>query len=183
MPRIAPLAKDQTQGKSAEMLAGVQRKLGRVPNLLSTLAHAPAALGSYLALSGAQDDSSLKPALREQIALAVAGANQCGYCAAAHTAIGKGAGLTDAQTAAALQGQAADPAQQAAIDFARAIVEKRGFTSDDDLAAVRKAGYSDAQVLEIVAVVVLNIFTNYANHIADPEIDFPRVELPQGAGV
>lgn len=183
MPRIAPLAKDQAHGKSAQMLDGVQKKLGRVPNLLSTLAHAPAALGSYLALSGAQEDSSLKPALREQLALAVAGANQCGYCASAHTAIGKTHGLTDAQAAAALQGQAGDAAQQAAIDFARAVVEKRGFVSDEDLAAVRAAGYSDAQVLEIVAVVVLNIFTNYTNHIADPEIDFPRVELPQAAGV
>ena len=44
-----------------------------------------------------------------------------------------------------------------------------------------QAGYSDAEITEIVSHVALNIFTNYFNHVARTEVDFPKVavELPE----
>lgn len=181
MARISPVERSQAQGKAGEQLDAVQKKFGQVPNMLSTLAHSPAALGSYLNFSAALDDASLPAGVREQIALTVAATSGCGYCASAHTAIGKMVGLSEDQAAAALRGEAADAKVQAALDFAKVVVDKRGWAEDSDLSAVRGAGYTDGEILEIVAVVVLNLFTNYQNHVIGTEIDFPKVEIPEAA--
>jgi len=183
MARINPLTKSQATGKSGELLGAVEKKLGRVPNLLGTLAHSPAALGSYLAQSEAVGQTALSAKAREQIALAIAGVNQCGYCASAHTAIGKGVGLSDEDAQRALRGEAEDATTRAAIDLAKAIVEKRGFVSDDEVKAARDGGLGDRELVEVVALVALNIFTNYANHVSGTVIDFPEVKLPEPAGV
>lgn len=178
MPRIQPVQVSEAQGKSRQLLEGVQKGLGMVPNLLKTLGQSPAALAAYLnfsqALSGA-----LNPTLREQLALAIAGANSCNYCASAHTALGARAGLDSTEMTANLQSQSANSHTHAALRFAQSIVNKRGLVSDQDLNDIRSAGYGDAQIVEIISVVALNIFTNYLNHVADTEIDFPVVETSQ----
>ncbi|MEQ8850459.1 MAG: peroxidase-related enzyme [Phycisphaerales bacterium] len=183
MARITPLTKDQVEGKAADQWAAVEKKIGKVPNLLATLARSPGALGTYLNLGAALEDASISAGLREQIALVVAGANKCEYCAAAHTTIGKMVGVDGDELTKNLRGESGDAKTQAALDFSRAIVEKRGWASDADLQAVRDAGYTDGEVLEIVSTVVANIFTNYVNHVVGTEIDFPKVELPEGVGV
>lgn len=179
MPRIQPVDAAQPPADAAPLLEGLKEKLGRVPNIYATMAQAPAVLKGVLTASGTLGETSLSGALREQIALAVGGANRCDYCAAAHTAIGKMNGLSDEQTQAALTGSADDAQAQAAITFARAILDREGFVTDEQLAAVKSAGFGDQQVVEIIAVVVFNIFTNYINHIAETEIDFPKVEIPE----
>lgn len=179
MPRIQPVDVAQPPADAAPLLAGLNEKLGRVPNIYATMAQAPAVLKGVLNASGTLGETSLSGALREQIALAVGGANRCDYCAAAHTAIGKMNGLSDEQTQAALTGSADDAQAQAAITFARAILDREGFVTDEQLAAVKSAGFGDQQVVEIIAVVVFNIFTNYINHIAETEIDFPKVQIPE----
>jgi uncharacterized peroxidase-related enzyme len=153
----------------------VQKKLGVTPNLFKTLAHSPAALGFYLQQSQALASGVLSPALREQIALATAGVNACDYCASAHTLLGKGVGVTAGEAAKNLHGVATDARVDAALKFARAIVEKRGNVSDTQLSNIRAAGYDDAELVEIVAHVAMNIFTNYFNHVAGTEVDFPLV--------
>jgi len=183
MPRIQPLKVEEAQGKAQELLGVVKQKLGGTPNLLTTLARSPAALDSYLKLSGALAGGTFSAGLREQIALAVAGANSCEYCASAHTAIGKKAGVSKEELEKSLHGNASDPKAAAALALARAIVDKRGWVSDEDVRAARAAGFDDGQLLEIVATVSLNLFTNYVNHLAQTEVDFPRVAVPQGAGV
>ncbi len=183
MARINPLTKDEVSGTAAEQWSAVEGKIGKVPNLLATLAHSPAALGFYLNNGAALENASISAGLREQIALVVAGVNQCGYCASAHTAIGKMVGVDEAELGKNLRGESGDAKVLAALDFSKAIVEKRGWASDADLQAVREAGYTDGEVLEIVATVVANIFTNYANHVIETENDFPKVELPAAAGV
>ena len=175
MPRIQPVRVGDAEGKSRQLLEDVQRGLGLVPNLLKTMAQSPAVLGGYLGFSQALA-GALTPALREQIALTVAGANQCDYCASAHTALGAKAGLSADELTANLRGESAESRTGAALRFARAVVEKRGFVSDDDLAKARAAEFGDAEIAEIVAVVALNTFTNYFNHVADTEIDFPVVK-------
>lgn len=173
MVRINPIDPAKADDKAKEMLEGVQKKLGKKPNIFLTLAHSPAALQAYLGFSGAMATSSLPGKLREQLALAIGQANSCDYCLAAHTAIGTSLGLSQDDTLAARQGKATDANAQAAIKFAQNVVEKRGNVADVDVASLRNVGFNDQQIVEIVAVIAINLFTNYFNHIAGTVVDFP----------
>ena len=174
MPRLQAVNPKTATGKTKELLDAVHKKYGMTPNLTRTFANSPAALEAYLgfdALAG----GSLSSALREQIALTVSEINGCDYCLAAHTAVGKMVGLSREQIHRSREALSGDSHEEAALQFAKAIVEKRGWVSDDDLAQVRQAGYSDGEIAEIVANVVKNIFSNYFNHVAETEVDFPAV--------
>ena len=179
MPRISPV--QNPDPKAENLLQGVEKALGVRPNLMTTLAHSPAALGAYLQFGQALGGSNIPASLREQIATSVAGANHCTYCASAHTLLGKNAGVADDELARNLRGQSDDPRTAAALSFATALVERRGWVGDDDLAAVRDAGFSDAEVVEIIATVAINTFTNYFNHVAQTDVDFPLVDAGQPA--
>lgn len=181
MTRINPLTIETASPASAQILSQVKAKIGMVPNLYGAIANSPAALGAFLAFGQAISESSISSVLREQLALATAGNNNCDYCASAHTLMGKGAGIDSDELVRNLAGESSDPKTQAALAFAAAIVEKRGFADDADFAAVRDAGYSQEEIVEIIAVVSINIFTNYFNHIAEVEIDFPVVRTPANA--
>ena len=150
----------------------VQKKLGRVPNMFKTLGHAPAALELYLTGSQALGGGSVPLKVREQLALLAARENDCDYCAKAHTAIGKRAGLTDAEVANSSLGKAAEPKTQAMLSFSQRLIANRGNVTDEELAAARASGLSEAELLEVVAITCFNIFTNYVNHVAQPDIDF-----------
>lgn len=161
--------------KAAALLEGIKKSLGKVPNMFATLAHSAAALGFYTNASGALSATALPAKLREQLALAVAGANDCEYCASAHTFFGKMSKLDEAELARNLQGTSSDAKTQAALVFALEVVKYRGHVSDAALKAVRDAGYSDGEITEIIAVVALNTFTNYINSVARTDVDFPLV--------
>lgn len=173
MARIQPNPNPTPEAQ--EKLDGVKAKLGSVPNIFQTFAHSPAVLDFYLQGSGALGNTSISAALRESIALTVAGLNGCDYCASAHTVIGKGAGLDDDEANQNLNAQSGDKKSQAVLDFAALLVENRGNVNDNDVKALKDAGYSEGEVLEITAVVAFNIFTNYFNHVADTDVDFPHV--------
>jgi uncharacterized peroxidase-related enzyme len=174
MSRITALDPVNVTGKTAELFTAVKSKLGVVPNLMRTLGQSPAALEAYLGFSGTLATGVLAPKVREQIALAVAETNACDYCLAAHSLIGKGAGLTPDAITAARRVEAADPKTDALLKFAAAVVETRGLVSDGALAQVRTAGANDAEIIETIAHVALNIFTNYTNHVAQTVVDFPK---------
>lgn len=175
MTRLPALTDEQATGKAAELMGGVQKKLGRVPNLMRTFANSPAVLQSYLGFSTALGGGVLPAGLREQIALTVGEANDCDYCLAAHSAIGQSVGLTAEQVDEARRGTSSDDRTAAALAFAREIVETRGRVDDEAVRAVRESGFDDGEIAEIVANVALNLFTNYFNHVADTEVDFPAV--------
>lgn len=177
MPRIEAIDPKEATGKARELLDGVKAKIGSVPNLMRTFANSPAALEGYLNFSGALGSGSLSARLREQIALAVADANNCEYCLSAHTAIGKMVGLNENELIASRRASSTDARTDAALKFAHQIVVKRGEVLDSEVQAVREAGYNDGEIVEIVANVALNIFTNYFNHIAQTTVDFPKVKL------
>ncbi len=177
MPRLPAIDPATAVGEAKELLDAVQKKLGATPNVVRTMANAPAALKAYLSFGEALAGGRFNAKNREAFALAVAGANDCEYCAAAHSAISGSLKVDGAEIDLRLAGHSSDAALDAALVFARKVVEKRGFVSDDDLATVRAAGHDDGAIAEIVAHVVANIFTNYINHIAETEIDFPRVDL------
>lgn len=176
MSRLTQIAPESATGKAKELLDAVKGKLGLVPNMTRAMANAPAVLNGYLQLSGALGQGALPAKTREQIALAVAEANGCDYCLAAHTAIGKMTGLTADQIRDSRRGTAVDPKADALVRFARAVVDTKGQVSGADLQTVREAGYDDGAIAEVVAHVALNVFTNYFNTVADTDIDFPKAE-------
>jgi len=181
MPRINPPTAEQLAPTAARMLDQFEQSAGMKPNILRTMAHSPAALEAFMSFHQALHDTAIAASLREQIALAVSGANGCDYCAAAHTAAARAQGVDEPETRRNLAGESDDPTTRAAVQFARTVVQKRGWVDDEDLRAVRDAGYDDQQIVEIIAVVALFLFTTYFNHIAQPEVDFPPVELPAEA--
>lgn len=178
MNRIQPVLQTTHDGVRRSF-AAVEKQLGVVPNMMRTMAQSPRLLEGYLALSGALRRGLLPAPLQEQLALAVAEANACDYCLSAHTALGRRAGLSDEQLTASREGRAADAKSNAALQFALAVLRKRGDVSDEELGDVRAAGFSEAEIAEIIAHVALNVLTNYFNRAARTEIDFPRVAAAQ----
>lgn len=178
MSRIpTPPSIEAAPAASQPFLQAVHKQLGSVPNLFRVVSHSPAALEGYLGMSGALAKGRLPAATRERIALAVAELNQCGYCLAAHSYLGRHlARLDDAEIRANRAGHSHDPKADAAVRFAVQIAQERGHVSAGEIEAVRAAGYDDAQLVEIVQHVALNTWTNYLNSVAGTVIDFPVVE-------
>jgi uncharacterized peroxidase-related enzyme len=181
MPRLNPISPEQATGKAKDLLDGVQAKLKMTPNMMRVMANSPAVLQGYLSFSGALAGGALDAKLREQIALEVGEQNACQYCVSAHTAIGKMTGLSDEEIEAARSAVSTSPKNAAALKFANQLVALRGRVADVDFDAVRRAGFADAEIAEIIAHVGLNIFTNYFNNAAGVEVDFPKVALRASA--
>jgi uncharacterized peroxidase-related enzyme len=176
MNRITQLDPASATGKTKQLFDGVQTKLGIVPNLFRVFGNSPAALEGYLNFSGALAGGVLSAKVREQIALAVAEINYCGYCLSAHTYIGGKVGLNEREIADARQVAAADEHTAAILNLARSIVVQRGELSEAEFKAARAAKLTDAEIVETTANVALNILTNYVNHIAQTVVDFPEVK-------
>jgi uncharacterized peroxidase-related enzyme len=175
---IDPLS---TTADRALLLAPIQNAFGSVPNMFRAVANSPAALQSMWAAFGALGAGTLGAKLGEQIAVAVADRNHCSYCLAAHTALGRKAGASAEEMAAAQHGESADPATAAALRFALQLVEQHGQVSAEDVTALRAAGFGDEAIVEIIAHVALNLFTNYVNVALDVPVDFPQVKLRMAA--
>jgi uncharacterized peroxidase-related enzyme len=167
---------------SRSLLEAVNKQLGAVPNLFRLVSVSPASLEGYLGLSGALSKGRLPAPTRERIALAIAEINRCSYCLSAHTYLAKNlAKLDDAEISANRSGASNDPKADAAVKFAAKVARERGHVSEDDLRAVKMAGYDDAQVIEIVLHVALNTLTNYINEVAKTDVDFPLVTPAKAA--
>ncbi len=182
MARIQPLDPRSATGESRDLLDGIAQKNAKAVNVQRVIAHSPAALQAYLGINGALAQGSLSPELRERIALAVAQENDCGYCLAAHTFMGGRAGLSAEEIEAARRGEAGDAKERVIVEFAQTIVRERANVSDADVQHLRDAGLSEGEIVETVANVVLNIFTNYINHVADTPVDFPAAQGLAAAG-
>jgi alkylhydroperoxidase family enzyme len=178
MQRLIALDPETTTGKSKDLFNAIQGKLGMVPNMMRTMGNSPAVLNGYLSLSGALGEGSIGGKLGELIALTVANANACDYCNAAHTFIGdKLVHIDQTAIADAREGKSADAKIQAALDFVKVLLQKKGQVSEADVTTVKNSGYDDAGVAEIIAHVGLNVFTNYFNNAADVKVDFPEAKL------
>jgi uncharacterized peroxidase-related enzyme len=179
MSRIQQIKPENARGQTAELFAAVQSKFGMVPNMIRAFGNSPAALQAYLQFSGSLATGSLSAKERELIALAVAQSNRCDYCLAAHSALGKMAGLTSEQIRDARLGNAIDSKSESLVRFSKKLVNERGQVTDEDLNVLRRFGFEDGHIAEIVANVAINIFTNYFNHVAETDIDFPKAEVIQ----
>jgi uncharacterized peroxidase-related enzyme len=177
MSRIAtPATLEAAPEASRPLLEAVGKLLGVVPNLFRMVSNSPAALEGYVGVVGALAKGTLPAPTHERIALTVAEFNECDYCLSAHTYLGKNvAKLDDTEMAFNRSGTSKDPKADAAVRFARSVLESRGHVSDEQVRAIKSAGYTDAQVVEIVQHVALNVWTNYVNNVAQTTIDFPVV--------
>ncbi|MBI3453483.1 MAG: peroxidase-related enzyme [Rhodospirillales bacterium] len=177
MARVAVIDPKTATGEAKQLLDAVQGALGMVPNFVRVLANSPAALKAFLGLYGIAGTGALDAKTRERIALTVAEQNSCQYCVSAHTAIGRKAGLDNDEMAANRMGRSADAKAAAALTFARALVKNTGQVTKAEFDAVRTAGHSDAEIIEIITHVTLNIFTNILGKSTEIDIDFPKIEL------
>jgi uncharacterized peroxidase-related enzyme len=177
-----PASIDTAPAASQPLLQAVQKMLGSVPNLFRLVSNSPAALEGFLGMSGALAKGALPAPTRERIALAVAEINGCDYCLSAHTYLGTNLAKLDAEEIAANRdGRSNDAKADAAVRFAASVAHQRGKVSPAELQAVRDAGYSDAQIIEIVQHVALNVWTNYLNNVAETDVDFPVVMARKAA--
>jgi len=169
-PQLAPAA-------SQPLLTQIQQAFGTTPNMFKAVANSAAALQSMWTAFGALGKGTLGAKLGEQIAVAIANRNHCEYCLAAHTVLGQQAGASSAEMAAAQVGQSDDAKTAAALTFALKVVQQRAQITDADVANLRETGFGDEQIVEIMAHVALNLFTNYVNVALDVPVDFPKVAL------
>ena len=181
MSRMSPVDRAATNARVRKSFEAIEKQLGVVPNMMRTMAQSPSVLDAYLSFGATLRGGFLPAAVQEQIALAVADANACDYCLSAHSVLGHNAGLSTEDIVASRDARAADARTEAALQFARAILERRGAVTDRELARVRAAGFGDGEITEIIAHVGLNVFTNYFNRAVHTEIDFPHVSADQVA--
>lgn len=177
MSRIRVIENDSATPEQTELLRAVQTKLGMVPNFIKVFANSPSALRAFLGLHSIAEEGALDPQTRERIALSLAQKNSCAYCLSAHTAIGRKAGLDGEEMEANRSGSSGDGKAAAAVRFARSLAEHNGEVTTAEIKAVREAGYGDAEIVEIITHVGLNLLTNILGKASRVSIDFPAVEL------
>jgi uncharacterized peroxidase-related enzyme len=173
MPFLKPVSLASANPEQKKLLEGLKAKLGKVPNIYATVAHSPVALEAVLSHGAGLKKGVLSGKEIEAIALAVGQANECDYCVAAHTVIGQMSGITIDEALELRKGKSRDPKLDALIKLAVEITATKGHPGQKTLDAFLRAGYSEAALVEVIAWVAHNVFTNYFNHIAGTEIDFP----------
>ena len=180
MPRIKALTPVQVPADSKPTLDGFSKNIGFTPNMMATFATSPIAFNAWAALFSGMN-KALDVKTRDSIGLAVSEVNGCNYCLTVHSYTAKHMAKLEAdEIILARKGHATDPKRDAAVQFARKVIETRGRIDDADLAAVRDAGYTDANIIEIVGLVAMYSLTNFINNVSDPEKDFPPV-TPAGS--
>ncbi|MGW5875115.1 carboxymuconolactone decarboxylase family protein [Nocardiopsis terrae] len=177
MPNVHLVEHESATDGVKDQLDQIHAAFGTVPAMFRAVANSPAALTSMWSSFGAFAGGTLGPALGEQVAVAVANRNSCEYCLAAHTALGRRAGVSRDALTAAQDGTSDDPRTAALLRFALQLVEHRGQVAPEDVRAVRDQGWDDEHIVEVIAQVALNLFTNYINIALDVPVDFPEVRL------
>jgi len=177
MSRINVVTNETASTEQKALLDAIRSQLGMVPNFLKVFANSPVALRAFLGLHGITSEGCLDPQTRERIALGLAQQNACEYCLSAHTAIGRKVGLSSAEIEANRAGTSQNAKASAAVKFARSIAENTGEVTTAEITEVRNAGYSDAEIVEIITHVGMNVLTNMIGKASRIEIDFPKVEL------
>jgi uncharacterized peroxidase-related enzyme len=181
MNRITPLDQTEAPEESNEILTVVNRASGMIPNVLKVLATSPPALHAWWNFKRAIGASKLPPTVHEQLAVLTAAHNGCAYCLSAHSAAARRLGLSVDEIEAAQRGEATDPLAATVLAFGAAVLAHRGDVPDDALDAARRAGLDDADLIDVVAFVVISTFTNYLNRLAHTELDFPEAHLRQAS--
>lgn len=173
MERINLLTAENAPEKSREILEGISKGGQRLINIIKVMANSSAVLKMFFGISKALEEKTLDSAIAERIGIQLAVMNGCDYCLAAHSYTGSKI-LSAEEVSLSRKGRSSEPQAQAALDFASAVMKKAGEVSDEEFTKARQAGFSDAELLEIVAIVSLNFFTNAINGVAQTKVDFPK---------
>lgn len=181
MARINLVTTESANSEQKALLDAIQSQLGMVPNFLKAFANSPDALRAFLGLHGIANAGSLDLQTRERIALALAQQNSCEYCLSAHSAIGRKAGLNNVEIEANRAGTSRDDKAAVAVKFARSLVAHMGEITTAELLEMRDTGYSEADIVEVITHVGMNILTNILGKAGRIDIDFPKVELKLAA--
>lgn len=176
MPRLNVIQPEHATDPVKQIYDDVTAKMGKVANIFQGMANSPAALRAYLSMSAALAEGELSPEDREIVYLAVSENNGCHYCVSAHSMLAKRAGLSDDETLAARQFHSSDEKRAALLDFIRQVIATKGFVKDEDIRAVRQAGYSDGQIAEAIGYIGLATYSNLFNHVHDTPLDFPPAQ-------
>ncbi len=176
MQRLNSVNPQVATGRTKELFDTVQQAFGMIPNTARVMANSPAVLDSFLAFSTAMGGARIGIKLHNQLKLTTSETNSCSYCTSILSAVAPSAGLTADDILAGRTGNSGDRRTKAALAFASDVLESRGKVSNQQLTAVRDAGFGDADIVEIVASVVLGCFTNFLNNVADTDLDIPKVE-------
>ncbi|MFB9263793.1 carboxymuconolactone decarboxylase family protein [Bradyrhizobium erythrophlei] len=177
MSRLSVPNLEYAAGASGQVYAQIKKAIGSVPNTFAAIAaHGPAALKSILAADAVLAAGSLTKRDQEVIKLVISSAGGCDYCVAAHNHLAKLAGVKPEELKQIRKGQpTGDAKRDALVGFVRKLALSSGTVRDEDFAAIKAAGYSDAQLVEISLAFATTVFTNVFNRINDTEIDFPAV--------
>jgi len=173
MAHLKALDPDQAEGKLKELFNTVNDKMGLVPNVMRTMGNSPVILEGYLAFDQALSKSSIGNELNELIALSIATINNCDYCNEAHTFLAVKLGIDIQSIELAREAVSVDSKISAVLQFVKEAVLTNGHVSHMAVKKLKTAGYDDAAIIEIIAAVAVNIFTNYLNTIADTVLDIP----------
>lgn len=176
MQRLNSVNPETAEGRQKELLDTVETAFGMVPNTTRVMANSPAVLESFLGFSQAMGSAAIGEKLHNQLKLSTSETNSCDYCTSILSAVAPSAGLSADEILAGRTGNSEDRRAKAALSFANDVLESRGKVSDQQLTDVRDAGFDDAEIVEIVASVVLGCFTNFLNNVADTELDIPKAE-------
>jgi uncharacterized peroxidase-related enzyme len=178
MAYFTPVEPDTASGKTAELLAQVQKTLGSTPNMTKAMANSPTLLKSYLALFTAVATGTIPAAVRARLAIATAQLNGCEYCLSSHTYIGANITHVDAaELDNARAGQSNDPHVAALLKLSNTIAENAGDVDEADINTARQAGVTEEEIGELIANLALNTLTNYFNIMAHVNNDWPIVSL------
>ncbi len=176
MPRLNVLDPETTKGWTGRLLRKVEEGLGVVPNMFKAMGNSEWALDGFLTLNGNLGQGKLGGELIKMVTLATSELNGCEYCVSAHTDLARRSNLlTPEQCLDARKLKGIDERSTAALAFTKAVWESKGKVSDDALTAVRDAGFDDAEIVEILAVMALSTLANYVSNVAQLELDFPEV--------
>ena len=181
MSRINVVTTEQANEQQLALFKAIEQKLGVVPNFLKVFANSLTALQAFLGLHSIADEGDLDNKTKERIALGLAEQNACQYCVSAHTAIGKSAGLTGDEILSNRAGNSQDAKAAVAVKFSRSLAENNGDVTTAELLEIRNAGYSDAEIVEIITHVGMNLLTNILAKTSRVEIDFPKIELQKAS--
>lgn len=177
MSRINLVTPEQANQEQTELYSAITNQLGMVPNFLKVFANSPTALKAFLGLHAIASEGELTAKTKARIALGLAEKNACEYCVSAHIAIGKGVGLTADEMSANRAGGSQDAQAAIAVKFACSLAEHNGEVTTAELLEIRNVGYSDAEIVEIITHVGMNIMTNILGKASRVAIDFPKVDL------
>jgi uncharacterized peroxidase-related enzyme len=174
MARLSPIKKEEAPAELQPIYEMLGKGRGGTPfNIFQLMANSPTALQAFVSLMSASN-KTLSPNILERISLLVAQQNGCNYCLAAHSMLAKNvANMSDAEIKQARQALADEPKTLSMLQFVKSVLSKQGKISDSDFAALKAAGVTDKETVDLILAITVNIFTNYFNNCFQTDIDFP----------